>query len=135
MFGNSFIPSQADSFTASTQQVAGYDSVAASEGLAHLAGRKAKTRRRIGFKSSRESLTKGWHPIGQRPTRNRVNIPSHPPGVIGPIALHTSRFGNPVGSNKQIRRRALFASELHHFECLGETMSYRPNSDLVPGVQ
>ena len=32
MFGNSFIPSQADSFTASTQQVAGYDSVAASEG-------------------------------------------------------------------------------------------------------
>ena len=33
MFGNSFIPSQADSLTASTQQVAGYDSVAASEGL------------------------------------------------------------------------------------------------------
>ena len=33
MFGNSFIPSQAHSFTASTQQVTGYDSVAASEGL------------------------------------------------------------------------------------------------------
>ena len=33
MFGNSFIPSHADSFTASTQQVAGYDSVAASEAV------------------------------------------------------------------------------------------------------
>ena len=33
MFGNSFIPSQDDSFTASTQQLAGYDSVAASKGV------------------------------------------------------------------------------------------------------
>ena len=96
---------------------------------------QGKNRRCIGSKSPRASLTRGWHPIGQRPTRNRVNIPSHPPGVIGPIALHTSRFGNPVGSNKPIRRRAFLASLLHHFECIGDTKTYRPNSELVPGIQ